>query len=47
MNTKFVILRAGSGGFICANNLTYNLEKKHKIVLVEENSQHTFAPSFS
>jgi len=42
-----VILGGGTGGIICANKLAYKLRKKHKIILVEKNSQHTFAPFYS
>jgi sulfide:quinone oxidoreductase len=46
MSKKIVILGGGVGGIICANKLAYKLGKKHKIVLIEKNSHHTFAPSF-
>jgi len=41
-----VILGGGVGGLVCANELRRRLPREHRIVLVEKNSQHAFAPSF-
>ena len=41
-----VILGAGVGGLIAANELRRRLPAEHRIVLVEKKPQHAFAPSF-
>ncbi len=41
-----VILGGGVGGIITANNLRRRLPDEHRIVLVERNAEHAFAPSF-
>ncbi len=41
-----VILGAGVGGLVAANTLRQMLPNEHRIVLVEKNAQHAFAPSF-
>lgn len=41
-----VILGAGVGGVVAANELRQRLPDEHRVVLVEKNSQHAFAPSF-
>lgn len=41
-----VILGGGVGGLVCANELRRLLPREHRIVLVERNRQHAFAPSF-
>jgi sulfide:quinone oxidoreductase len=41
-----VILGGGVGGIITANDLRQRLSNEHRIVLVERNAEHTFAPSF-
>ena len=41
-----VILGGGVGGLVCANELRRHLSREHRIVLVEKNGQHAFAPSF-
>jgi sulfide:quinone oxidoreductase len=41
-----VILGGGIGGMIAANELRARLPKEHRIVLIERNTDHTFAPSF-
>jgi len=47
MDTKtIVILGGGVGGLVVANELRRLLPAEHRIVLVEKNAQHAFAPSF-
>lgn len=47
MNTKtIVILGGGIGGLVVANELRRKLPHEHKVVLVEKNREHAFAPSF-
>ena len=47
MNGKtIVILGAGVGGLVAANELRRLLASEHRIVLVEKNARHAFAPSF-
>ncbi len=41
-----LILGAGVGGLVAANELRRLLPREHRIVLVERNTQHAFAPSF-
>jgi sulfide:quinone oxidoreductase len=41
-----VILGGGVGGIVVANELRRLLHPEHRIVLIEKNRQHTFAPSF-
>ncbi|MEX1137777.1 MAG: FAD/NAD(P)-binding oxidoreductase [Bacteroidota bacterium] len=41
-----VILGGGVGGIVTANELRRKLPPGHKVVLVEKNTAHTFAPSF-
>lgn len=41
-----VVLGAGVGGLVAANELRRRLGQKHRVVLVEKNPRHTFAPSF-
>ena len=41
-----VILGGGVGGLVAANELRQQLPREHRIVLVEKNPQHAFAPSF-
>ncbi len=41
-----VILGGGVGGLVAANELRRHLSREHRIVLVEKNAQHAFAPSF-
>jgi len=41
-----VILGGGVGGLVAANELRRLLPREHRIVLVEKNAQHAFAPSF-
>ena len=47
MNTKtIVILGGGVGGLVIANELRHKLPHEHRVVLVEKNPEHAFAPSF-
>lgn len=47
MNGKTIaILGGGVGGLVAANELRRQLPVGHRVVLVEKNPQHTFAPSF-
>ena len=47
MSSKtIVILGGGVGGLVAANELRHLLPGGHRIVLVEQNMQHAFAPSF-
>lgn len=47
MSTKtIVILGGGVGGIVVANELRRKLRHEHKVVLVEKNTEHAFAPSF-
>jgi sulfide:quinone oxidoreductase len=41
-----VILGGGVGGIVVANELRHILPHEHKVVLVEKNTEHAFAPSF-
>ena len=41
-----LILGGGVGGLATANELRRSLPDEHRIVLVEKNAKHTFAPSF-
>ncbi len=41
-----VILGGGVGGIVAANRLSARLAPKHRVVLVEKNAEHAFAPSF-
>jgi len=45
-NRTVVILGGGVGGLVAANELRRLLPDKHRVVLVEKNAQHAFAPSF-
>lgn len=47
MNTRTIaVLGAGVGGLVAANELRRKLPKQHKILLIERNADHRFAPSF-
>jgi len=47
VNTKtIVILGGGVGGLVVSNELRHKLPHEHKVVLVEKNPEHAFAPSF-
>ena len=41
-----VILGGGIGGMVAANHLRTSLPTEHRIVLIERNADHAFAPSF-
>lgn len=41
-----VILGGGVGGMIAANELRARLPIEHRVVLIERNAEHAFAPSF-
>jgi sulfide:quinone oxidoreductase len=41
-----IILGGGVGGIVAANHLSSQLKRKHKIILIEKNKEHTFAPSY-
>ncbi len=41
-----LILGGGIGGLVAANELRRKLPSQHKILLIERNSDHRFAPSF-
>ncbi len=41
-----VILGGGVGGLVGANELRRLLPQEHRIILVERNAKHFFAPSF-
>ena len=41
-----VILGGGVGGMMAANQLRERLSEDHRVVLVERDAQHAFAPSF-
>ena len=46
MAKTIVILGGGVGGQVAANDLRGRLSGEHRIVLVEQNARHAFAPSF-
>ena len=47
MTSKTVlVLGGGVGGLVAANQLRHFLSSEHKVVLVEKNPRHAFAPSF-
>src|SRR3989304_3542058 len=47
MNGKTVlILGGGTGGLVAANELRGKLGKEHKIILIDKNDKHIYAPSF-
>lgn len=41
-----VILGGGVGGIVAANTLRRKLDRKHRVVLLEKQEWHSFAPSF-
>lgn len=43
---RMVILGAGTGGLVAANELRRRLPRAHRILLVEKKARHAFPPSF-
>src|SRR3989344_2519778 len=43
---RILILGGGIGGLVAANKLRKKLGKEHKIILIDKNDQHIYAPSF-
>jgi len=41
-----IIIGGGVGGIVTANELSNCLNREHKIILIEKNKEHTFAPSY-
>jgi len=41
-----LVLGAGVGGIVVANDLRRRLPHEHKVVMVEKNPEHAFAPSY-
>jgi sulfide:quinone oxidoreductase len=41
-----IILGGGIGGIVTANELSDHIGTKHRIILIEKNPEHTFAPSY-
>lgn len=41
-----VVLGGGVGGIVAANTLRRKLDRKHRVVLIEKEEWHSFAPSF-
>ena len=46
MAKTIVILGGGVGGQVAANELRRRLSGEHRIILIEKNARHAFAPSF-
>ncbi|MBI3681082.1 MAG: NAD(P)/FAD-dependent oxidoreductase [Acidobacteria bacterium] len=46
MQSTIVVLGGGVGGMVAANGIRRQLPAAHRVVVVEKNSQHAFAPSF-
>lgn len=46
MTRTILILGAGIGGQVVANELRRRLSARHRVVLVEKDTRHAFAPSF-
>jgi sulfide:quinone oxidoreductase len=46
MKSTTVVLGGGVGGMVAANGIRRQLPSSHRVVLVEKNPQHAFAPSF-
>ena len=43
---QILILGGGIGGLVAANKLLKKLGKEHKIILIDKNDKHVYAPSF-
>src|SRR3989344_6032838 len=43
---QILILGGGIGGLVAANKLRKKLGKEHKIILIDKNDKHIYAPSF-
>ena len=43
---QILILGGGIGGLVVANKLRKKLGKEHKIILIDKNDKHVYAPSF-
>src|SRR3989338_9904840 len=43
---QILILGGGIGGLVAANKLRKKLCKEHKIILIDKNDKHVYAPSF-
>lgn len=46
MTSTVLVLGGGIGGMVAANEIRRQLPSAHRVVLVEKNAQHAFAPSF-
>lgn len=46
MKGKSVVILGGGGGLVAASEPRRLLPAEHRVVLVEHNPRHTFAPSF-
>ncbi len=46
MKSTIVVLGGGVGGIVAANELRRQLPAMHRVVLLEKNAEHAFAPSF-
>lgn len=46
MQSTIVVLGGGVGGMVAANEIRRQLPAAHRVLLVEKNAQHAFAPSF-
>ena len=46
MTSTVLVLGGGIGGMVAANEIRRQLPPAHRVVLVERNAQHAFAPSF-
>ncbi len=46
MKSTILVLGGGIGGIVAANEIRRQLPSTHRVVVVEKNAQHAFAPSF-
>ena len=46
MKSTTVVLGGGVGGMVAANEIRRQLPSGHRVVVVEKNAEHAFAPSF-